>query len=177
MTGVWIEVWGRVYVRWFPGSEELVHSCIWCCQWVGTFKIWGPLRYRPNGRSSCSPVLCNSYNAPAALVTSAIEVTQQGALARADVTFRDFQSHELHAPLFCISKLQVFWYGNKTRPIETVDIHLLVSGRCHEAFLLSFYHFICSPVTEGPWAVLGFNTQQTKTPWPYCECRPVPNTI
>lgn len=134
-------MWGSVCVRRFPDSEELAHSCIWCCQWVGTFKRWGPLRYRPNGRSRVwlLPCALQISQAPATLVTSAIEVIQQGALARADVTVREFQSHELHAPLFCMSKLQVFWCGNKTRPIETVGIRLLVFGRCHEAF---FFHSI-----------------------------------
>lgn len=141
MTGVWIKVWGRVYVRRFPGSKELVRSCIWCCQWVGTFKRWGPLGYSPNGRSRVwlLPCALQLSQAPATWVTSTIEVIQQGALARADVTVRDFQSHELHAPLFCISEVQVFWCGNKTRLIETVGIYLLAFGRCHEAF---FFHSI-----------------------------------
>jgi hypothetical protein len=98
----------------------------------------------PSGRSQdSSPVLWQSSYAPATVVTNPIEVMQKGTLARAGAMIIDFQNNELQTPLFCISKLQVFCCGNKTTLIETVDIHLLVLGYCHEARLLSsYYHFI-----------------------------------
>lgn len=64
----------------------------------------------PSGRSKdwILPCALQLSQAPASIVTSAIEVIQQGALAGVDAMIIGFPSGELHAPVFCTNKLHVF---------------------------------------------------------------------